>query len=443
MVKNGGKKVATSTVTIIILLIGLIFWATELFPIGITAVLICIALVITKTVTLSMAFGGFASDLTLMIVGMMIVGQALFKTKVAKLLGLWVINKVGNRPIAVMAAILTVCTILSGFVSNTACMAMFGPVIAAIAVSSNGTISGKFMHMPLSWAANAGGVLTLVGSTPQLVAQAVMVKSGVEGFTIFGFTPIGAVLSIVTILYSCTIGYKMSKRLFVGKVLDDYIAAEQAEVGDTCSDKGIEEKITTKGWIAIGTMLLMVVLFCTTTIHNYSVGLVAIIGAAIIVVTGCMTDKEAYQSVDWGTIMIMGGAMGLATAMDKTGAGKIIADTVLGWLGSSATPYTLFVAITVLATIQTQVMSCTGTAAILTPIALFMAKSMGIDPHAIVVGIIMGSNLAMMTPIGSVPSSMAAGTGKYSFMDFVKLGTPLTIILLILTILVTPIFFPM
>ena len=129
--------------------------------------------------------------------------------------------------------------------------------------------------------------------------------------------------------------------------------------------------------------------------------------------------------------------------MDKTGAGKIIADTVLGWLGSSATPYTLFVAITVLATIQTQVMSCTGTAAILTPIALFMAKSMGIDPHAIVVGIIMGSNLAMMTPIGSVPSSMAAGTGKYSFMDFVKLGTPLTIILLILTILVTPIFFPM
>jgi di/tricarboxylate transporter len=221
--------------------------------------------------------------------------------------------------------------------------------------------------------------------------------------------------------------------------LDDFVAAEMAAEADEEED----QKISTKGWIAIATMLLMVVLFITSEAHKYPVGLVGMVGAAIIVVTGCMSEKEAYQAVDWSTIMIMGGAMGLATAMDKTGAGKIIADTVLGWLGSAATPYSLFIVVTILATVQTQIMSCTGTAAILTPIALFMAKSMGIAPHAIIVGIIMGSNLAMLTPIGSVPSSMAAGAGKYTFMDFVKLGTPLTIILLVMTIALTPIFFPM
>lgn len=340
-----------------------------------------------------------------------------------------------------MAAILVICTVLTGFVSNTACMAMFIPVITAIAATSNGTVSGKFLHMPLSWAANAGGLVTLIGSTPQLVAQAVMIKAGVEGFTIFGFAGVGIPLAIVTIIYSCTIGYKMSQKLFVGEKLDSYIAAERSELGTETTE--IDQKVTTKGWIAIATMALMVVLFVTGGVHKYPVGLIAMIGAAIIVVTGCMTDKEAYQAVDWGTIMIMGGAMGLAGAMDKTGAGKIIADTALGWLGSAATPYSLFIVITILATIQTQIMSCTGTAAILTPIALFMAKSMGIDPHAVVVGIIMGANLAMMTPIGSVPSSMAAGAGQYRFMDFVKLGTPLTILLLIITILLTPLFFPM
>lgn len=428
-----------STATMLITLGALILWATEFFPIGVTAVLLCIVLALTKTVSLSMAFGGFASNLVLMIVGMMIVGQSLFKTGVAKQLGLWVVRKVGNSQVAIMAAILVICTVLSAFVSNTACMAMFIPVITAIAASSNGVVSGKFLHMPLSWAANAGGLTTLVGSTPQLVAQAVMIKAGVEGFGIFGFSSVGIPLAIVTILYSCTIGYKMSRNLFVGKKLDDFVAAEMAAEADEEED----QKISTKGWIAIATMLLMVVLFITSEAHKYPVGLVGMVGAAIIVVTGCMSEKEAYQAVDWSTIMIMGGAMGLATAMDKTGAGKIIADTVLGWLGSAATPYSLFIVVTILATVQTQIMSCTGTAAILTPIALFMAKSMGIAPHAIIVGIIMGSNLAMLTPIGSVPSSMAAGAGKYTFMDFVKLGTPLTIILLVMTIALTPIFFPM
>ena len=391
-----------------------------------------------------MAFGGFSSNLVLMIVGMMIVGQALFKTGVAQALGLWVVRRVGTSQVAIMAAILVIVAVLSGFVSNTACMAMFIPVISAIAVTSKGAVSGKFLHMPLSWAANAGGLTTLVGSTPQLVAQAVMIKAGVAGFGIFGFTAVGAPLAIVTIIYACTIGYKMSRKVFTGEKLEEYIAAEQAEaLGAADAAASEKQQITTKGWLAVATMVLMVVLFITSDIHKIPVGLVGMIGAAIIVVTRCMNEKEAYRAVDWSTIMIMGGAMGLAEAMDKTGAGKIIADTVLGWLGTAATPYSLFIVVTILATVQTQIMSCTGTAAILTPIALFMAKSMGIDPHAVVVGIIMGSNLAMLTPIGSVPSSMAAGAGKYSFMDFVKLGTPLTVILLIMTLVLTPIFFPM
>lgn len=433
---------AESTIAMIITVVALLFWITEIFPIGVTAVAVCIALALTKTVSFTTAFSGFSSSLVMMISGMMVVGHALFKTGVAQLIGNAIVRRVGNHQLLAMALILSTAGIMSGFLSNVATMSMFIPVIAGIAATSKGAISGKHIYMPLSWAVNAGGMMTLVGSTPQLVAQGVLLKTGYAGFDVFGFIGVGLPLLVITVLYSCTLGLMISKKVFAGS-LEAFMAAEQAAAAaDTeaaAADKAPDKKV----WIAAATMVLMILLFVTLSYHNYSVGVVGMLGAAVIIMSGCVSEKEAFRAIDWPTIMVMAGSMGLADALEKTGAGQIIASTVLGWMGASATPYALFVVITLLAAVLTQIMSCTGTAAMLTPIACFMAKSMGIAPHGIVVGIIMGGQVAMMTPVGSAPAAMVIGPGQYGFMDYVKMGTLLTVFLTVATVILVPVFFPL
>ncbi|NPV27262.1 MAG: SLC13/DASS family transporter [Firmicutes bacterium] len=432
---------AASTMTIIVLVVALIFYALEIFPIGVTSVGICVVLALTKTISVTDAFSGFSSDVVLLVAGMMVVGGAMFQTGVAPAIGRTIVRLAGDKQLTVMAAILCTTAGLSAFLSNTACTAMFIPVIAGIAATSARKFSGKYVYMPLSWAANVGGMITLVGSTPQLVAQGVITKAGVAPYSMFEFVPIGLPLTIATLLYACTIGYKIAQKIFA-KEIEAFMAEEEAAV--TTEVVSAQSKaIDSKAWIAGGTMLLMVVLFVTQPFHKFPVGLLAMLGAFIVVATGCLTEEQAYRSVSWSTICVMAGAMGLATALEKTGAGKIIADTVLSWLGTAATPFTIFAVMTALAAALTQVMSCTGVSAMLTPIALFMCKSMGIDPHGVIMGVIIGSSIAIMTPIGSAPTAMVLGPGKYHFMDYVKTGTPITIVLYVLSIILIPMFYPM
>jgi len=433
---------AASTIVIVILALALILWVTEIIPIGVTAVSVCIALALTKATSLSVAFGGFSTDVVILIAGTMVIGHALFKTGVAQAVGSAIVRKVGNRQLPAMMAILITATILTAFLSNAAVTAMFIPLIAAIAAGSKGKFSGKYVYLPLSWAVNSGGMITLVGATPQLVAQSILVAGGYAGFSIFSFAPLGVILSIVTLVYSCTIGYKLSQKVFANSI-NSFVAAEQTAKGTEGTEKKRDMKLDGKAWIAGGTMLLVIFLFVTQPYHKYPVGLIAMLGAAILVITGCISEKEAYKAIDWPTVMIVACTMGLATAMSKTGAGKIIADVVLGWTGNSLTPTVFLVVVVVLSTVLTQIMSCTGTVAVLCPIVLFIAKGMGIDPHGIVVAVIIGSSIAMATPIGSAPTAMVIGPGQYHFMDYVKLGSLLTAILLVLTIAFVPVFFPM
>ncbi|EGO63052.1 SLC13 family permease [Acetonema longum] len=121
---------AESTIAMIITVVALLFWATEIFPIGVTAVAVCIALVLTKTVSFTTAFSGFSSSLVMLISGMMVVGHALFKTGVAQLIGNAIVRRVGNHQLLAMALILSTAGIMSGFLSNVATMSMFIPVIA-------------------------------------------------------------------------------------------------------------------------------------------------------------------------------------------------------------------------------------------------------------------------------------------------------------------------
>ena len=138
----------------------------------------------------------------------------------------------------------------------------------------------------------------------------------------------------------------------------------------------------------------------------------------------------------------MGDSMALAKALQKTGAGKMIADTVISALGPSASPFALLVVVFLLATLMKNFMSNFATTALLVPISLNISAGMGADPKAVVVATVIGASLAFATPIGMPANMMVFAPGGYTFNDYVKAGLPMIVVSAIISLILLPLIFP-
>ena len=142
------------------------------------------------------------------------------------------------------------------------------------------------------------------------------------------------------------------------------------------------------------------------------------------------------------TIFLFVGSLSIATALVKTGAGSVVANTIMGLLGSNPSPYIVMAVLFILSAVLTNFMSNTAATALLVPIGLQLAQSMGADPKAVLMATVIGASCAYATPIGMPANTMVYNIGGYSFMDYVKVGVPLIVIVTIVSLIILPIFFP-
>jgi len=161
-----------------------------------------------------------------------------------------------------------------------------------------------------------------------------------------------------------------------------------------------------------------------------------------LVVSGCLSEKQAYRGIDWVTIFLFAGMMPIATAMDKSGAGKMIADWVVGLLGGNPSPMVLTAALFLLSAGLTQFMSNTACTALLAPIGISIAQGVGASPHAVMMAICVAASCAFATPVGTPPNTLVLGPGGYKFNDYVKAGTGLVVVCFIVSIIVIPMVWP-
>lgn len=174
----------------------------------------------------------------------------------------------------------------------------------------------------------------------------------------------------------------------------------------------------------------------------WTVGTVSLLGAVICVITGCIEEKRVYQRMDWTTITVLGGALGFANGLKESGAGEIVAQNAVALLGSNPSPWMVLAVLVGIAAFLGNIMSQTATAAIVTPIGVLIADSLGLDPTTVVIGIVMGSNLSYATPIATPPVTMTLA-GGYRFMDYVKVGGLLSVFAYLLTVVLLPFFLPL
>ncbi|MAO64682.1 MAG: SLC13 family permease [Balneola sp.] len=167
----------------------------------------------------------------------------------------------------------------------------------------------------------------------------------------------------------------------------------------------------------------------------------AICGVILMIMTGCISNEEAYQSINWKVIFLLGGVLPLGVAMQKTGAAEILVELLIQQLESLG-PTAVLSAFFFLSMMLTNVISNNATAVLLAPIAIEAASSIGVDPTPMLVAVTLAASLSFMTPIGYQTNTMIFGPGQYTFIDFLKVGTPLNILFWIIGTFSIPYFWP-
>jgi di/tricarboxylate transporter len=201
----------------------------------------------------------------------------------------------------------------------------------------------------------------------------------------------------------------------------------------------LELRRLSKAPIAAGIMGLVLGMVLVGSVH---IAMAMVVGAVLMVVTGCLTMDEAYQNVDWRTGFLVAGMLPLGMAMETTGAAQFLADVLLGAVGDLG-PRAVLVGIYILVALLTQPMSNAAAVVLVTPIAIDIALGMGADPRPFVLTVVLGAATSFLTPVGHKANVLVFGPGGYRFFDYTRVGAMLTPILLVVAVIFVPILFPL
>lgn len=417
------------TITILFLVFAMVMFFWEKIPVWITAMIVLVGLILTDILEPKEAFAGFTDTSVLLYIAMFIVGAALFETGAATKIG-GLVTRYAKTERQTIIFVMIIAGITSGFLSNTGTAAIFIPIIIGIAKSAN--YSRSRLLMPLVAAVAMGGNLTILGSPPNIIASSQLEAAGLQGFGVFEFTPIALPILIVGIIYFIFIGYKL---LPDGKSTD-------ANADESVYDQDIDySKVPAwKTNMSIIVMVVTVIAMVTEKQIGIPFYVSAWIGAIVLVVTKTMTGKQALNSIDMSTVLLFVGTLSIGKALEKTGAGSVIAQSVLAIVGDS--PLAVLGAILVICIVITNFMSNTATAALMAPISLSIALEIGADPRAVLMATVIGCSCAYATPIGMPTNTMVYGVGGYKFSDYTKVGLPLILINFVASMILLPILFP-
>ncbi len=167
----------------------------------------------------------------------------------------------------------------------------------------------------------------------------------------------------------------------------------------------------------------------------------ALTAAFLMIVTGCLQMRDAYRAIQGDVLMLIAGTIGLGTAMQKTGTSQLYAEAFLG-IFSDFSPVLILAAVVLLTSISTQVLSNNATAVLLLPIAISTAVGLGVHPKPFVMAVCFGASACFATPIGYQTNLLVYGPAGYRFSDYLKLGIPLNLVVLILGTILIPLVWP-
>jgi len=189
-------------------------------------------------------------------------------------------------------------------------------------------------------------------------------------------------------------------------------------------------------------LLILAGVLIPTILGGLPIYISAIVGAALMVLTGCLTMDEAYRFIEWKAVFLIAGMLPLGIAMEQTGTARFLAEGVISLVGPLG-PMAILAALFILSTLASQIMPNAAAAVLLAPIALTTAADMGISPYPLMMAVAISASAAFLSPVAHPSNVLVLGPGGYRLRDYLKVGIPLTLLVMVVTLLVLPIFWPL
>ncbi len=191
--------------------------------------------------------------------------------------------------------------------------------------------------------------------------------------------------------------------------------------------------------VAVAALAGMVVLMVSGIVSTV---IAALIAAAAMVLGGCVSAREAYRSISWSSVVLIAAMIPMGVALETTGGARVVAEGLVNTLGDLS-PVALMAGVFLLTTGFSQVINNTATAVLVAPIVMQAAVSLGVSPHPLLMIVAVSASTAFLTPIGTTTNILVFSPGGYQFTDYLKVGLPLMLIFLAVSLVLVPLIWPL
>ncbi|MBQ6248917.1 MAG: SLC13/DASS family transporter [Oscillospiraceae bacterium] len=414
-----------------LLILGLcvVLFLTNLLPLCVTGCLGCILMVLLGVVPFSTAFSGFGNSIVLLMASAMIVGIALFRTGVAQMIGRTAIRLAHGSERRFLFCSCLICAGLSMFCANTAIVATFIPIVNS--VGESGGMKRRNLLLPITCATMIGGMSTLVGCTPQLTANAMLLELVGQQMGMWTLTAPAMGILVLYMTYLMLFGYRQGNRIW-GDRTENSMESEESLTEDKTAGKG---KKTVMCILLIG----MIILYITEIIP---VTQTAILTALLCLITGCCSVDDVRHKLHWETVVFLAACLGLAQSVTDGGSGELLSKGVQAVLGHITSPMAIFAIIVAFTLLLSQFITNSTAIVIAMPIGLSLCTAFGLAYMPFCVGITLAASIACCTPLAASQITMTQVAG-YEFSDYVKYGVLPTLVMYTGILLFVPVCYPL
>lgn len=372
-------------------------------------------------------------------------------------------------------AVLGMCGALGGFLNNTPVVVLAAPVVRDVAKSLK--LSPKRFLMPLSHISVLGGLLTLIGTSTNLLVNDMARNAGQPVFSLFEITPVGLSIALTGALWlffvsSRQLGKAVAqdeaeqarlaeieeaeraaeaerqrKRRFrlpfglpiLGEARTNRDGSGDAHLGDVELFEAADRPFDPRRAAIAATIFVLVV--ASAGLGLVPIAAAAIGGAVALILLKVLTAEQAYAGLRPEILLLIAGMVVLGIAIEVTGLAQSGADALIGVVRPLG-PLGALIVLYGVTLFATELLSNATVAVLITPIAVALAESLGVDPRPFLVGVMMAASAAFATPFGYQTNVLVFQMGGYSYMDFVRVGLPLNLITWVAAMVAIPIFFP-
>lgn len=394
--------------TAVILIVVTYMFFSPRFPNAVVATIGAIAVALTGTVAFKSVFTYYASTSIVLMAGMMIIGGGMFHTGFAGWMGNSIVRLTGKGERSLQIVAILAGGIMSSVCSGSASLMILYPILSSICLASNLSISR--ILLPMFSGIGFGSFMTLAGSGMCSTTSSILIESGYEGWEFFSPTTIGLPRAII---------YFVLLLLFMNKVLPNtFVKPDEAEAAKA---SGLPDKLNGR-MIVSGLILTATVAGMVINSDVCPMYICAAIGAVASVLTGCLSQKQMFASINWSTVFMIGGMTAVAKGVEASGLGTVIADWIMHLFGANSSPVVIIMVIFLVTGVITQFMSNNAAVSLMAPIGIAIAQAMGIAPHAFVMAALFGSGICCLTPMATPILAFVMEGGHYTPRDIFRWG---------------------